>query len=165
MIPHGSLALSTAETIAAFIAHLGTHRGLRELRGGEQVVADAVGGLGGIHHLHVEDAVDRHGDVVLRDAFLRGNVDGLLLEGVLVGDLVEEGNENVEAGVEGAAVFAEALDYVRRLLGDYHRCLHDRDEHDESDYCEKHKTWTHFVVSLIVFGVWEEWWRERGSNP
>ena len=59
-------------------------------------MVDAVGGLLGVDDLHVKDAVDLDGDVVPGDALLGRDVDRLLFQRVLVGDPVEEGDEDVE---------------------------------------------------------------------
>ena len=162
-MPHGSLALSTAadrrvdrgalleRAVEVELAHLGTHRGLRKLRRCEEVVADAVRCLSGIHHLHVEDSVDRHRDVVLRDALLRRHVDRLLLQGVAVGHAVEERHEDVEARVESAAVLAQSLDDVRRLLRHYDRSLDDRYEHYDRQNGEENKTASHLNRSFLLW--------------
>src|SRR5207253_162038 len=80
---------------------------LRELRDGEGVIADAVRGALGIEHLEVKDAVHRHLHVVLGDADLLGDVDGDLLQRVLVAHRVHEGHQDVKAGVERAGELAE----------------------------------------------------------
>ncbi len=85
------------------LAHLASQRGLRQLRDGEHVVRDAVGGALGVEHLEVQDAVHAHLDVVARDADLRGDVERLLLERVPVADDVDERHQDVEAGVERGA--------------------------------------------------------------
>src|SRR5574344_1644370 len=141
-------------TVEVELAHLGPHRRLRELRRREKVVADAVRGLRRIHHLHVEDAVDRHRDVVLRDALLRRHVDRLLLQRVLVGDAVEERHQDVETGVQRALVLAEPLHDVRRLLRHDHRGLANRDEYDKRDDSEEHERAVdccqdHFISSTL----------------
>ena len=156
-MPHGSLALSTAATIAALMEVRSSNERsrsscrLRELRSGEEVVADAVAGLRGIHHLHVEDSVDRNGDVVLRDALLRRHVDRLLLQGVAVGHAVKERHEDVEARVESAAVLAQSLDDVRRLLRHYDRSLDDCYEHYDRQNGEENKTASHLNRSFLLW--------------
>ena len=98
------------------LADLAAQRRLRELGDREEIVRHAVGGPLGIHHLQVEDAVDVHLDVVLRDADLLRDIEGILLERVAVADPVDEGEEDVEARVERGPVAAEPLDHERALL-------------------------------------------------
>ena len=68
--------------------------------------------------MEVDDAVDGELGVVAGDADLAGHVQRDFFLGVLVGDAVEKGNEEVEAGFEDGAEFAEAFDDVGFLLGD-----------------------------------------------
>jgi hypothetical protein len=70
---------------------------LGELRDREQVVGHPVRRALGVHHLEVEDSVDADLDVVARDADLLRDVDRALLEGMLVADDVEEGEQDVES--------------------------------------------------------------------
>ena len=58
------------------LADLAAQRGLRELRNGEAVIGDAVGGEMRIEHLHVEHRIDADLHVVARDADLLGDVEG-----------------------------------------------------------------------------------------
>jgi len=44
------------------------------------------------------------------------DVDGILLEGMLIGDAVDEGDEDVKTGFEGGGVFAEAFDDERSTM-------------------------------------------------
>ncbi len=75
---------------------------LSELADREDVVRDSVRGALGVQDLQVEHAVDADLDVVLRDADLFGDVDGHLLQRMLVGDPLDEGDENVESRSPGA---------------------------------------------------------------
>ena len=90
---------------------------MRELGDGHDVVARSVGGELGVGYLEVDDAVDGELGVVAGDADLAGHVQRDFFLGVLVGDAVEKGNEEVEAGFEDGAEFAEAFDDVGFLLG------------------------------------------------
>jgi len=118
-----------------------THRGLRELDGGEPVVVDAVGGELGIDDLHIKDAVDLDRDVVLRDALLRRDVDRLLFERVLVGDPVEQRHQHVEAGLERRRVLPQPLDDVGLLLRNDADHPHEDDGHEnqqgDQDDCQR----------------------------
>ena len=96
----------------------------------EDVVRDAVRRPLGVEHLQVQDAVHAHLHVVARDADLRRDVDGLLLERVPVADDVDERHEEMEAGVERRVVASEALDDVGALLRHDDRRL-EEDEQDE----------------------------------
>ena len=111
------------------LADLAAQGRLRELRDGEAVIGDAVGGQVRIEHLHVEDRVDADLDVVARDADLLGDIEGLLLQAVPVGDALHERHQNVKARLQRAAVFAEVLDDVGALLGHHGRGLGQHDDH------------------------------------
>ena len=100
------------------LADLAAQRRLRELRDGEQVVLDAVGGALRVEDLEVEHAVDADLDVVAGDADLLRDVERRFLERVLVADDVDERHQDVEAGVERAGVPAEPLDDEGALLRD-----------------------------------------------
>jgi hypothetical protein len=66
--------------------------------------------------LDAEDAVDLDGDVVLGDGGLVRDGDGLLLERVDVGDVVDEGGEHVDPGAERLDILVEQLHHERLLL-------------------------------------------------
>ena len=66
------------------------------------------------------------------------HVDGLLLQGVLVGHPLQERNQDVEAGRQGARILAQALDDVGALLRHHHRRLDD-DENDQRRQHERDK--------------------------
>ena len=63
--------------------------------------------------LQVQDTVDIDGDVVLRDGGLLGDVDGNLLEALNVLDLVNQRDQEVEAGIEDRVVSAHPLDNLQ----------------------------------------------------
>jgi hypothetical protein len=69
-----------------------------------------------IKHARVEHAVELERHVVGRDGRLAGDLNGHLLEALDVGDAVEEGHEDGQAGLEDAVELAHALDDPRRLL-------------------------------------------------
>ena len=83
-----------------------------------------------------EDAVDRELGIVARDADLARRVERNLLEGVAVGDAVDEGNDEVEARREHGVELAEALDHPRGLLGHDLDGL-ERKEHRHDDEHER----------------------------
>lgn len=56
-------------------------------------------------------------DIVGRDGALLGDLESHLLQALDVGDPVQEGDEDGQAGVEDAIELAHALDDPRRLLG------------------------------------------------
>ncbi len=62
-------------------------------------VLDLVGGLGGVQHLEEGDAVDAHHGVVERDDVLARDVDHLLLDVHVMADALDDGHEDVQAGL------------------------------------------------------------------
>ena len=115
------------------LADLAAQRRLRELADREHVVGDAVRRALRIQHLQVEDAVDADLHVVARDADLRRDVDGDLLERVAVADDIDERQQHVKARAQRAVKPAEALDDVRALLRHDDRRLRDDDEHEQGE--------------------------------
>src|SRR5207249_9851639 len=115
------------------LADLAAQRGLRELGDREQVVVDAVGGALGVQHLQIEHAVHVYLHVVPGDADLLRDFARVLLEGVPVADRVDEGEEDVKAGVQRGAVAAEPLDHEGALLGDDDRRARDDDHHQQGE--------------------------------
>jgi hypothetical protein len=67
-----------------------------------------------IEHLHVQNRVDADLHVVARDADLLRDVDRNFLETVPVGHPLDERNENMKAGLQGAAVLAQVSRPRRR---------------------------------------------------
>ena len=63
--------------------------------------------------LQVQDTVDVDSDIVLRDGGLLGDVDGDLLEALDVLDLVNQRDQEVEAGIEDRVVSAHPLDNLQ----------------------------------------------------
>ena len=87
-----------------------------------------------IQHLHVQHRIDAHLHVVAGDADLLGDVDRDLLQAVPVGDLLDERNQDVEAGLQRAAVLAEILDHEGALLRHHGRGLRQHDDDDDGDH-------------------------------
>ena len=104
--------------------------GLRQLRNGEHVIADAIGCTGRIEDLHVQNTIYTNLHVVVGDTNLLGNVDGLFLENVPVRNSVDERKQNMEAGIELSIEFTEPLNNVCVLL----RHNYSRLEEDDDDY-------------------------------
>lgn len=100
------------------LANFGAHGGLRELGDGVVGVLDAVGGLEGVEDAGVQHAVEFEGDVVGGDGALGGDFHGVFFERLDVGDAVDDGDEDGEAGLEHAAEASHALDDPGRLLRD-----------------------------------------------
>src|SRR6185503_11540502 len=111
------------------LADIAAKRRLRELRDGEDVVRDSIRGALRVQDLEIQDAVDTHLHVVARNTDLLRNVDGPLLQRMLVADDVDERHQDVEARVERGVVAPEPLHHERTLL------RHDDrgPEHDEQD--------------------------------
>ncbi len=90
-----------------------------------------------IEHLHIQHRIDADLDVVARDADLLGHVDRLFLQAVTVGDPLDERNQDMESGLQGAVVLAEALDHIRALLRNHRsgapHCDHYNDGDDDED--------------------------------
>lgn len=74
-----------------------------------------------IEDLHVEDGVHTNLHIVPGNADLLGNVEGLFLQAVPVGNTLDERNQNMKSRMQCAAVLPEILDNVRALLWD-HSC-------------------------------------------
>ena len=89
---------------------------MRELGDGGDVVAGAVGGEFGVGYLEVDDAVYGELGVVAGDTHLAGHIQWDFFEQVLIGHAVEEGDEEVEAGVEHGMKAAEPLYHIGFLL-------------------------------------------------
>ena len=87
-----------------------------------------------IHHLHVEHCIDAHLHIIARDADLLGDVDGDFLQAMPVGDLLDEWNQDVKPGLQGAAVLAQVLHHERTLLR-HHR---GRLEYGDDDQYGRH---------------------------
>src|SRR5262249_46378280 len=115
------------------LADLATERRLRELDDRELVARDAVRRLAGVQDLQIENAVDPDLHVVLGDADLLRDIDRVFLEAVLVGDALDEGQEDVNPRLQRAAVFAEIFDDVRALLRHDGGGLRDDDDDQNRD--------------------------------
>ena len=63
--------------------------------------------------LQVQDTVDVDSDIVLRDGGLLGDVDGDFLEALDVLDLVNQRDQEVEAGIEDRMISAHPLDNLQ----------------------------------------------------
>ena len=89
-----------------------------------------------VEDLKVENRVHPHLDVVPGDADLLGNVDGLLLQGVLVGRAFDEGKQDVKARLERTAVLTEVFDHEGALLRNHDGGLGDHeDDQGHDDQC------------------------------
>ena len=93
---------------------------------------DTVGVELGVGDLEVDDCVDLHRDVILRDDRLGIEVGHLLFEADLLHDALEKRNFEVQAHTPGRAVSAEALNDVGARL------LHDLDVRDEHQKHQQH---------------------------
>lgn len=98
------------------LAKLTAHSGLSKLNDGVKGVLNTVRGELGVDDLDIEDAVDEDADIVLGDGGLVGDRDGLLLERVDVGDLVNKGDEQVDTRLQGLGVLAEPFNNKGLLL-------------------------------------------------
>ena len=87
------------------------------LNDGVERVEGAVAGLGGIVEGHVDHALNVDSDVVAGDGRLGIDVESPLPHVDAVGDVVDEGNGEVEAGVLDGVKLAEALDDLDLALG------------------------------------------------
>lgn len=112
------------------LADGGTQSRLGKLHGTEHVIADAVGGFLGVHHLKVKHAVDIHAHVVFRDAGLFGHVQNVFFQGAAVGHGVNEGDEDMEACEQNGVELAEPLDHHRLLVRHDKRRL-EQDENNQ----------------------------------
>ena len=110
--------------------------GHREVDDGEAQVVDLVGGLGGIEHLVEHDGVDRHHGVVLGDDLLARYIEHLLHHVDLLADLLDEGDDDVEARPHDLAELAEALKRVLEALrhGEERPRCDDDDREDQDQY-------------------------------
>ena len=73
-----------------------------------------------VANAEVKDAVDFDLDVVLGDGELLVDVEDLLLEGMVVGDGVHEGDLEIETGLECATIAAESFDHELVALRHHH---------------------------------------------
>ena len=115
-----------------------TQGGDGELVDGLQVVGDFVGGGPRVGDLVVEDGVDVDHEVVLGDHRLRAGRQHLFPQVELGAYAVHDGDDEVEARLQGPQVAAEALHVVGARLGDDpyggHHAQDDKDrEGDEDD--------------------------------
>ena len=119
-------------------------RGLRELRDRHLEVARAIGRELGVRHLEVEDAVDLQLRVVLRDADLAGNVEWNLAQVVLVGDAIDERDDEIESGLQHRVETPEPFDHQRVLLRhDADRTRDDDHSDDEEGDREQRRAYPH----------------------
>ena len=72
--------------------------------------------LVGVDHLEIEHPIKVKGDIVMGDSRLRGDLEGDLLEGLHVLDVFQEGNEQVQPGIQDPAELAKSLHNPRLLL-------------------------------------------------
>src|SRR6185369_11378610 len=139
---HVDLPALLERSVEIDLADLAAQRRLSELRNGEVVVRNAVRRARRVEHLQIQHAVDTDLHVVLRDADLLRNVDRTFLQVVLVGDVLHERHEDMEAGRQSAAVLPEQLDDERALLRDHDQgpAQSENDEECRRD-ADDHKPW------------------------
>ena len=125
------------------LADFASQRRLCKLGNGEQIVRDAVGRPLRIQHLEIQHAIDANLHVVARNADLRRNVEGDLLQRVAVADDVDERQQHVKAGVQDAVKPSEPLDDVRALLRNDDGRLRNDDEHEDREDQQREKTTGH----------------------
>mmetsp|Transcript_11334 Transcript_11334/g.34538 ORF Transcript_11334/g.34538 Transcript_11334/m.34538 type:complete len:425 (+) Transcript_11334:365-1639(+) len=102
--------------VQGYFSDLAPHGGLGEHLHRVQGVLHPVRRLVGVHHPDIQNSVDGHRNVIPRDGVLVWNIQSLLLEVVHVPYAVYNRNKDVDAAVEDAAEFSEALDHPRLLL-------------------------------------------------
>ena len=110
-----------------------TQRRCREVLDREDRLLDAVGVELRVGDLVVDDGVDLHGDVVLRDDGLRREVRDLLLERQTLGDRLNERDLQVQADAPRGLVCAEAGDDISLRLRHDADVAHEDDERDHDD--------------------------------
>lgn len=110
----GPFAQDVVEGEAADFA---AHRRLRQLADGVLGVFHPVAGFVGVKDPRVQHAVELQGYVVRGDGALLGYFHCRLLERLDVGDAVDYGEEDGDAGLEDPVELAHSLDYPCRLLG------------------------------------------------
>jgi hypothetical protein len=123
------------ESLVQFeLADHAAQRRLRKLRDRDDVVRRAVARLLGVRHLEIQDAVHLKLRVVARDANLAGDIERHFLQAVLVRDVVDEGDQEVQARRERGVKAPEPLDDPRVLLRhDLDRPRDEDDGHDKED--------------------------------
>lgn len=67
--------------------------------------------------MKIDDTVNSQLRIVARDADLAGDIQGNFFQRMTVGDAVDKGNEDIEAGSQGAMETSEPFDNVDFLLG------------------------------------------------
>ena len=91
---------------------------------------DPVGVELGIGHLIKDNRINLHGNIVLGDYRLGREVDYLFLHGHLFGNPVDERHLDMQPGLPGGIIAAEALDHIDTRL---------RDDLDVRDHDDQHK--------------------------
>ena len=94
--------------------------GGREVLDGGHGLHHPIGIELGVGDEEIDHRVDLHGDVILGDDGLGREVGDALLERHLVGHPLDEGDLEMDAGLPGALVGAQALDDKGAGLGDHH---------------------------------------------
>ena len=98
-----------------------------------EVVGDLVRRRLRVGDLEVDDRLDVHDDVVLRDHGLRRERDDLLAQIEQRAHAVDERDDDGEARVQRPAVAAEPLDHAGARLRNHPHRLRQRDENDDGD--------------------------------
>ena len=105
----------------------------RQLLDRRQELRNLVGGAERVGDREIEDRVDRDRHVVLRDHRLRRERDDLLAQVDERPQAVDEREEEVKAGVEGAVVAPQPLDDARVRLGDDPNRARERNEDNQDE--------------------------------
>ncbi|MNE04412.1 hypothetical protein D3C80_969410 [compost metagenome] len=130
-------AVALAQHLVQFHrADNGPQIGHAELRDGVGQVIDAIGGLGRVHHLDEDDAVDLHHGVVPGDDLLGRHVQHLLHHVHPAADALDERRQDVNPRRQGLGVFAEAFD---REFTTLRHDLDHAEQEDERENREHHK--------------------------
>ena len=110
---------------------------MRKLGDGHDVIAGAVRSEFRVGYLKIDDAVDGKLGVVAGDADLAGHVQRDFFERVFVGQAVDKGNQDVQAGVEDFVETPQPLDDIGFLLRYDDKRF--EAEHDDGDENQKGK--------------------------
>eukprot|EP00960_Hanusia_phi_P037597 753025-Hanusia_phi.AAC.1 len=95
------------------LADLGPHGGLSQLGDGKPGIPHPVGGLVRIYDSDVQHSVDLQRHVVRGDGGLVGDSEGLLLERVHVGDLVHQGDDEIEPRSKDGVELSKPLHHLQ----------------------------------------------------
>ena len=108
---------------------------------------DAVGVQLRIGYLEIDDRVDLHGDIILGDNGLRGEVCYLLLEGDGLCNSLKEGDLEVDAGAPCCLVLADSLNYHDLALLNDTYVSHNDEKRKDRNYAPNNKI--HILSSVF----------------